>query len=65
MAEFGANFREIISHYFPNTGLISLDTSTGDSPRNSTAACQSCLPTRAGSCRLATERRGQPAEDSP
>ena len=30
MAEFGANFREIISHYFPNTGLISLDTSTGD-----------------------------------
>lgn len=29
MAEGGANFREIISHYFPNTSLISLDTSTG------------------------------------
>ena len=28
MAEGGASFREIISHYFPNTGLISLDTST-------------------------------------
>jgi stage II sporulation protein D len=28
MAESGANFREIISHYFPNSGLISLDTST-------------------------------------
>lgn len=29
MAEGGASFREIISHYFPNAGLISLDTSTG------------------------------------
>ena len=28
MAEGGAGFREIISHYFPNTGLISLETST-------------------------------------
>lgn len=29
MAEGGAGFREIISHYFPNTGLLGLDTSTG------------------------------------
>jgi len=28
MAEGGATFREIISHYFPNTHLSSLDTST-------------------------------------
>ncbi len=28
MADGGASFREIISHYFPNTGLSNLDTST-------------------------------------
>jgi peptidoglycan hydrolase-like amidase len=29
MAEGGANFREIIGHYFPNTGLSSVDIPTG------------------------------------